>query len=136
MENTANTLTFSSYSHMCLSTVPESLLHNMEREIDILLLEHTGNAASSKVTMAQAQSPSPSPNNFTTTSASTSSEEFAAQQQQQPRRPSQNAAMASPLVINRIKELFADHVPRENVILLREICEYSHYSVWPQKKGY
>lgn len=113
--------------------MPESLLHNMEREIDILLLEHTGNAASSKVTMAQAQSPSP-PN-----SSDTSDGKFS-NQQKMPQilgisssstpvssSSSNNVksagTTASPLVIKRIKDLFANNVPKENVILLREICE-------------
>lgn len=114
--------------------VPESLLHNMEREIDILLLEHTGNAASSKVTMAQAQSSSPSPpNSSKTTTPSTNAEVFASQQQQQPLphgvavsssngSNSNGMTQASPLVIKRIKDLFANNLPKENVILLREIC--------------
>lgn len=96
--------------------VPESLLHNMEREIDILLLEHTGNAASSKVTMAQAQSPPPP-----LSSGTGSVSEFANQQK------TSSASSASPLVVNRIKDLFANNLPKENVILLREICK-SHYS--------
>lgn len=108
--------------------VPESLLHNMEREIDILLLEHTGNAASSKVTMAQAQSPSP-------TNSSNTSEIFA-NQQKMPQLLGVSSSSsssgsnvkvaittASPLVIKRIKDLFANNLPKENVILLREICE-------------
>jgi hypothetical protein len=108
----------------------------MEREIDILLLEHTGNAASSKVTMAQAQSPAATP-----PSGSSTNTEFAHQQQQQPQmfplqhqlqqqRQGQGVVTpASPLVIARIKDLFANSLPKENVILLREIgkllCEVS-----------
>jgi hypothetical protein len=99
-------------------TVPESLLHNMEREIDILLLEHTGNAASSKVTMAQAQSPNPPNSSNSNTSNSTGI--LANQQNTFPT----TTTSASPLVIKRIKDLFANNLPKENVILLREICEF------------
>jgi hypothetical protein len=82
-----------------VTPVPESLLHSLEREIDILLMEHTGNAASSKVTMAQAQSPT------------------------QPTIISPNpGAAVSPMVVSRIKDLFAERLPVEHIVLLREIC--------------
>lgn len=112
----------------------------MEREIDILLLEHTGNAASSKVTMAQSQSPSASPTNPSGLAeqaaggppASQSQSQLGGphqlpmQQQPQPTIISHQMAKgsivpASPLVISRIKDLFANELPKENVILLREI---------------
>lgn len=92
----------------------------MEREIDILLLEHTGNAASSKVTMAQAQSPP---------STASTSGEFSQQQQRMPQMINSSSSQkgiansTNPLVIERIKDLFANNLPKENVILLREICE-------------
>lgn len=102
----------------------------MEREIDILLLEHTGNAASSKVTMAQAQSPSP-PNTSNLNNTSNNTTGVFANQQKMPhaiglsgqQSNTTTTTSASPLVVKRIKDLFANNLPKENVILLREICE-------------
>lgn len=82
--------------------MPESLLHQLERDIDLLLMRHTGNAASSKVTMAQAQSSS----TLAVTAAAFSTE-------------------TSPIVIERIKTLFAESLPLQNLVLLREIGKFA-----------
>lgn len=62
-------------------------------------MEHTGNAASSKVTMAQAQSVG----SIAQPAAS-------------------GASQTSPIVIERIRTLFSQALPVENLVLLREIC--------------
>lgn len=89
--------------------MPDSLLHQLERDVDLLLMEHTGNAASSKVTMAQTQSTGVAAN------------------------PSSNTSShPSPLVVERIRTLFAESLPIESLVLLREICR-SHKPLIPSE---
>ena len=91
-----------------LRELPQSLLQSLERDIDLLLMEHTGNSASTKVMTATTQSAPPLSASLSASSSMSGSS-------------ANRASVASPLVVERIRDLFSESLPRENLVLLREI---------------
>lgn len=114
-----------------LRELPSPLLHSLESDIDALLLEHTGSAASSGAMMQSQQAPgspvlsmsragSISEGMGMSLSASTSSTASAASSGS---GHSGISLEKREMIGKRIKELFTSALPVENLVLLREICK-------------